>query len=90
MMNASLAANANRIPELPENCFYFIDTPKALRERDGAKAKDLNPKRKRPARGRSGLDRKVIPLSHAERVANLAWFYAARAATNDELSPFDE
>lgn len=76
-----------KLPELPDNCFYFVDNPRALRARDGLKARDLNPKRKRPRR--SGLDRKGIPLSQAERVANLAWFYAA-CADNEELSPFDE
>lgn len=84
-----MQANLTKIPAIPDNCFYFVDTPKALRERDGLKARDLNPKRKRPARGRSGLDRKGVPLSRAERVANLAWFYSA-CADNEELSPFDE
>lgn len=85
-MQANLTAN--RLPELPENCFYFVDNPTALLNRDGALARDLNPKRKRPSRARNRKG-EPMPLSRAERVANLAWFYAA-CADHEELSPFDE
>jgi hypothetical protein len=79
------------IPALPDSCFYFVDTPRALRARDGRKAKELNGKRKRCRTGQRGrrCNCQRIPLAPAERIAALRWFYAEAAAEGAELSPFD-
>lgn len=69
-----MQANLTKLPELPENCFYFVDNPRAIAARSGIKAKVANARR----------------MSRNERIANLAWFYASASAEGSELSPFDE
>ena len=91
-------ANMSAIPPLPLNCFYFVDTPKALRERDGKRANELNPKRRR-VRSKRGYRMasakrcrcacQAAPLAPKERLAVLQWFYAEAAKEGIELSPFD-
>ena len=95
MVNATIPP----VPPLPLNCFYFVDTPQALLERDGRRAADLNPKRRR-VRSKRGYRMasakrcqcacQTAPLAPKERLAVLQWFYAASAAEGQELSPFDE